>query len=228
MKNKLRFTERSQDDLTLVEAVSFSMKQGAVLQSAREAALYRAAYGSEGHELTRTWALYFKHGGEFYVAIDDTSDTSNIMLTRSREGYEVCKAKKLRKERKKKGRDWILGRTDGHVEHAILRAENDGRIHPVGFSQLELATSNEGASEFGSHPIVKSLLGDAAESYAAFLHNKGQERGLVNIPAAFYLERDLSPSNVMVMPVVLGVFNHFSMYGLLDEGVARGVYGKKR
>ncbi len=92
----VKFTESSREDLVWPRAVKFAAGHDAVLQSVREAAAFRIEADGEDEanqlQATRTGAIYFRDGGKFYAAFDDSpTSEQNIILSRTAEVYKKNK-----------------------------------------------------------------------------------------------------------------------------------------
>lgn len=147
------YTEKSSNGLVLPEMVEFSLANGSVLQSAREAVIYRMHTGKEDLRfgyLTRTAAIYYRRGGELFVAFDD-DPFDNILLTSAEEG-------------RKAGGGWLVDRS--RVQNAIIRAERVGRT-------IGVTSENERSDAMD---VARCLVGDKAEAYERFLQHCGFKR----------------------------------------------------
>jgi hypothetical protein len=160
----LLFSESSSERLTLPAAVKFNEEFGGSLQSAAKAVAFRIAANGQDHaneyQVTRTAAIYFKDGHQFYVAFDD-DPKENILLARAQEGYDSHNSKD----------NWLVPTSDTLVKAALKRAEKNNRIvlAPVTDS-LELRL-DDGAYE--RDPLVQGMIGKVAPFYAAWLQQQG-------------------------------------------------------
>ncbi|MBI4738364.1 hypothetical protein HY772_02170 [Candidatus Woesearchaeota archaeon] len=217
----VEFTESSKEVLTWPAAVKFAADQNSVLQSVREVGAFRIEAeekdDADRYQATRTCAVYFKDGSNFYVAFDDAPEASqNIILERVQEDYDAAF----------NGREWILPKTDRHIAQILKRAEKSDRVIPVVESLLELMTkASTCSSEFGSNDTVQALLGDVAEPYARMLHKRDYHKGLVYLLTLSILDKHVDAQSALVRPVGVGCVSFFSVVGvdLFDVGRARGV-----
>lgn len=169
------FTVSSPTYLALPAAVAFARKKGAVLESARESAAFRieadGQHDANLYRVTRTTVAYFKDGGTWQIAIDDSADLGqNILLARAEEGYQAH-----RNEDK-----WLVPKSDAYVRGLLDRAGKAGRIVPAQEGvPIELATlAASGPSLFGQHALMRAIFGDdIAEAHAGFLNQNGRNSG---------------------------------------------------
>ncbi|MFH1211360.1 MAG: hypothetical protein V1659_00340 [Candidatus Woesearchaeota archaeon] len=144
------YTDLSYKGLVFPEAVDFALSSGGVLESAREVAVYRMAKGASDliyYYSTRTAAIYFKEGNEYFVCFDD-DPLYNILLLRAEEG-------------KSAGDRWLVSRSDPLISGAISRAKSSGRVVRVTNGQ------ERGDAVF----VAKAIIGNKAEEYDTFLKN---------------------------------------------------------
>ncbi len=234
----VKFTESSKEDLVWPRAVKFAADNEAVLQSICEATAFRieanGEYEANQRQATRTSAIYFRDGGKFYVAFDDSpSREQNIILSRAVEGYK----------KNKRGREMLVSKKDEHISQMLERAEKYERVIEVVRSTLELATRTDffglfGISEFGKSKAAQALLGDIAEPYARMINDTATLRdkisvskGSIYLLSPKFLEEKLSHNDVAFVRTV-GLGGDF--YGIdyvdasekfIGSGRARGVYG---
>ena len=203
----VEFTEHSKEWLNWPDAVEFAFEQGngAILQSAREAAAFRieaeGKHDADLYQATRNVALYFKVGDKFYCAIDDVIDPEqNIVIASAEEGFKSH----LNEDK------YLLPVTDSLVKGVLSRAEKTGRIVEATESPLELKTKAvNGKSEFGQNDWNKAILLDMAEPYAGMLNKRGYEIGCVWSLTPDSLEKKgVDGKFVEVRPVGLGVSNY--------------------
>jgi hypothetical protein len=144
------YTEKSSENLIFPKMVEFTLANGSVLQSAREAVIYRMHVGKEDLNywyLTRTAAIYYRKDGELFVAFDDDS-FDNILLTSAEEG-------------RKASSNWLVDKS--RVQNAIIRAERTGRT-------IRVASDRERSDAMD---VAKCMVGDKAEAYEQFLRHCG-------------------------------------------------------
>jgi len=144
------YSEISDETLELPEALSFALSQGSVLQSAREAVIYRMHAGKDDFKygyLTRTVAIYFRSGDDFFVAFDDDA-FENILLLPSRA------------EEGRRARDyWFVDVNDPLISRAIYRAKNNNRVIQV--------TDEDTRSD--NIKVSECMIGDKTNEYADFM-----------------------------------------------------------
>lgn len=220
------FSQGSDDYLIWPKAVAFARESldGAVLQSAREAAGWRiAAHDAEStdkYQATRTAAVYHKIDGQWYIVFDDIANPEqNIILARAQELYDA---------HSNKGK-WILPKDDPHIKGILERAGTDRRalVHEKQLVRLSTAQDN-GQSTFGQYAANKAVLQDVAEPFAQYLNNRDYDAGKFRAWSAQDLERwGLKDDEVEVRGVSLGgdgyvngvfAYDRFHIYG----GCARG------
>jgi len=200
----VEFTEHSKEWLDWLEAVRFASAQGdgAILQSAREAAAFRieaeGEHDADLYQATRTVVLGIKVGNDFYQAIDDIADPEqNIAIARAQEGYA---------SHSNDGK-YLLPVTDSLVKGVLSRAEKTGRIVRATESPLELKTKEvKKKSEFGQNDWNRAILLDMAEPYAGMLNKRGYETGRVwSLTPKSLEEIGVDGNSVEVRLVGLGV-----------------------
>ncbi len=220
------FTESSDNNLILPDAVAYAKERDALLQSVRDAAAFRVEaqgeHNSNRYQATRTASAYVKLDGTWYVAFDDAPDAArNIILGRAQEGYDSHRQHNT----------WALPKNDEYVKGMLSRAERGARIVEVAESLLELATKSvNGKSEFGSHPSIQALLGDVSEDYAAFLNEQNHARVFVYVLTPKTLEDLGIGDRTEIRAAGLGVVD-FDYLGSVSAGqrfdyvggLARGV-----
>lgn len=224
----VEFTEPSREYLVWPKAVEFAAGQGkdSILASVFERGAFRVEaegkHDADLYQATRTVALYFKVGGKFYAAIDDTVDPEqNIVISRAQPGF---------KSHSQNGK-YLLPISDALVKGALLRAEKSGRIVEANAeSPLELKTKQvDGRSDFGQNDWNKAILLDVAEPYAQMLSQRGYDIGRVWSLTSGTLENiGVDGSFVEVRPVGLGynfnVIDYVYANDLFDDnGRACGV-----
>jgi len=149
------YTQMSDETLVLPAAVDFSLSQGSVLQSAREAVQFRMETGKSDlnyYYSTRTVAIYFKEDGKYFVAFDD-NPFENILLSRAQEGCESHRSKD----------SWVVSTNDPLVRSAILRAKKSNRV-------IEVASSSERSDALAASTCI---IGDISEKYNKWLQKQG-------------------------------------------------------
>ena len=182
-------TPSSPSKLCLADAVRYTSNKSTILQSAREAAALRVLTLNNGFDYsgedqaTRTAILYFKVGDKYFFAIDDEPDETNIVLSRTQEGFDFCDVKGV----------WFLPIGDGHVKKILKRAESRERLGEIripniesnslyitGFARtslqpnyvdLSLKADNSGRCSFTMDSLIQSALGDYTEHYADLLRS---------------------------------------------------------
>jgi len=197
------YSEMSDEALQLPEALSFALSQGSVLQSAREAVIYRMNAGKDDFNYyysTRTAAIYFRQGDALFVAFDDDA-FENILLLKAEEGKQA-------------GGDWLVDVNNPLISRAIYRAKNNNRIIQV---------TNENTRS-DSIKVSECIIGDKTKEYADFV-KKHLSREL----KSYVLDNSdcskVSSSKVLCRLVGLrGVYGNLNAYVRCDdEGRARGV-----
>jgi hypothetical protein len=166
----LTFSESSQKLLRLPDAVDFCKKKGGVLQSAREAVAMRIAMNGEDfaneYQMTRTAAIYFKQGNDFFVAFND-DPVENILLTQSAKEDEIhLNFNPLVQKR-------------GLLKAMIDRAEKNDHVVPAN-GDLELRLDGM----YEKNKAVQAILGDIAPLYSAWLQQYGIKNGYVRTLSA--------------------------------------------
>ncbi len=200
------YTEKSSEDLVLPKANSYCLSQGSVLQSAREAIVYRMHEGKDDlnyYYNTRTVVIYFKENNELFVAFDD-DPINNILLSRAQEGYDASN-------------NWLVNTNDPLIENAIKRAKEHQRI-------IKVTTQN---SRDDSLAVAKCIIGDKTEKYDAFL-KKHLNRNLKSYVLDISDCKNVTNSQVLLRLVGVGGDNYgddiLSANNLCDvNGRARGV-----
>ncbi|MBR9693162.1 hypothetical protein GOV07_04520 [Candidatus Woesearchaeota archaeon] len=147
------YTEKSSQNLVFPKMVDFALANGGVLQSAREAVIYRMHKGKDDFSywyLTRTAAIYYRKNGSLLVAFDD-DPFDNILLSATDEGRAA-------------GRNWVVDVS--RVSKAIERAEKTGRTISV--------TAESGRSD--AMDVARCMIGDKSRLYEHFLQKHGYER----------------------------------------------------
>ncbi len=142
------FSEMSDEDLDLPEALSFALSQGSVFQSAREAVIYRMNAGKDDFNYyynTRTVAIYFKSSDGLFVAFDDDA-FENILLSRAEEGRQA-------------GDSWLVDVNDPLISRAIFRARNSNRV-------IQVTDEN---TRSDSIKVSECIIGDKTKEYADFV-----------------------------------------------------------
>jgi hypothetical protein len=158
------YTEKSDENLEMPDAVSFALSQGSVLQSAREAVIKRMSIGKDDFNYyynTRTVAIYFKQGDGLFVAFDD-DPFDNILVSYRKD--ENGKDKNLFvEEGRKAGNEWLIEPEDSQawniIQNAIKRAKNNNRIIQV---------TNEN-TKTDSIKVAECIIGDKTEKYTKFI-----------------------------------------------------------
>ncbi|MFH1173503.1 MAG: hypothetical protein V1725_00025 [archaeon] len=142
------YTEISSKNIAMPDCVKFTFENGGVLQSAREAVNYRMMKGKGDFDYyynTRTVAIYFTDGKEYFVAFDD-DPIENILLLRTKEGYDA-------------GNKWVVDANTSMIRNAIARAKQTGRI-------IKVTDQNERTDVLD---VAKCILGNKAQAYADFM-----------------------------------------------------------
>jgi len=190
----LEFTESSEDNLDISDAVKFAEREKSILQSLPEAAAFRieadGKYDANRWQVTRSTPVYFKADGKIYVAVDHSPDSKkNIVLARAQEGYNVNKA----------GRECILDKKDKHIARILKEAEKNGNIAEIVNDELELSTQlKNGKSEFGQNKTAQMLLGNVSEPYAKWLKKQGYQNGFIYLANVSKLDNLLTANNTVV------------------------------
>jgi|GEM_PF-5174450 len=196
------YSEKSDEAIVFPEIVSFALSQGGVVQSAREAVVFRLATGKDDlnyYYLTRTAAIYYRKNGQLFVAFDD-DPFDNILLTATQEGRDA-------------GSKWLVD--SNRVAGAIARAEKAGRV-------IGVTSENERADplEFG-----RCIIGDKTEQYDQFLqrHLSRKLRGYaVNNSGC----SGVSENRALIRCLWVGLIGDYDLdafNGLSYGGRARGV-----
>ena len=149
------YTGRSGECLVFPKAVFFALHNGGVLQSAREAVLYRMLVGKgdlQYYYLTRTACIYFKEHGAYFVAFDDDPE-QNILLSRAQEGFDSHS----------RNNSWVVSVQDPLIKNAIFRAKRDGRVVAV----------NDVLERKDALVVSCCILGDVAKEYDVWLKKQG-------------------------------------------------------
>ncbi len=153
------YTEKSTENIFLPQANSYCLSQGSVLQSAREAIVYRMHQGKDDlnyYYHTRTVVIYFKENNELFAAFDD-DPINNILLSCVPEDYNAVG-------------QLLIDINNLLIENAIKRAKEHKRIIKV--------TLRNGVSGFDDgfdvsrddgFEVAKCIIGDTTKQYAAFL-----------------------------------------------------------
>jgi hypothetical protein len=206
----LIFTASSNEKLSWPQAVSFCAERNSMLQSLPEAACFRCHADGADHsneqQVTRTAAVYFYKNGRRYIAFDDIADPKkNIILARAECGFRSCR----------RDGTWLLSMNDKHVKQILARADRDGRI-------VELTHRHYAPMfyVFGAR-MAKAILGDMADTYAAFLRRKGFAKIHISCQDSTLENRaHIRPLNLLAANYSygIGVF-----YMQLDNCHARGV-----
>jgi hypothetical protein len=165
------FSESSPGPLNLPESVAYATAHNGVLQSGGMAWAVRVSandrFDSDKYQSTRTAVLGVQIDGNYYLAIDDSSDpATNILLARPQEGYNA---------HSNIGK-WLLPKNDPIIKRMLDRAANTGRVLPAPPKEIVLPTTPgaDGRSVYGSNAYTPALLGeDLAASVATYLNSKG-------------------------------------------------------
>ena len=138
----------SSENIIFLDAVEYALNHGGVLQSAREAVTYRLHAGKNDlnyYYFTRTVAIYFKEGSDYFVAFDD-DPFENILISNAQQGYELDAL-------------WYISLNNQSIANAIKRARSVGRIVPI--------TDNNEQKD--PSIISKYIIGDKAKDYDSFI-----------------------------------------------------------
>ena len=176
--------------ITWPEVAAAFKPQGAILQSAQEAAAFEIAVGGRidylhERQLTRTTALYFRKGSKYFVAFDDIPDESkNIALS---VGFSYFKKSRTESGEYRPAEQIIcLPLSDKSVQEAIERAEHDSRLielptglkngMPQGVQRIFLKQ----IQDIVNNPFLNAVFGRVREEYVEYIKR-------------FYRPKDYSP-----------------------------------
>jgi hypothetical protein len=214
---RLRFTESSNERLTLPASVAYANVRGAVLQSAREAWAFRISSNgtleSNEYQSTRTAALGVKLNGKHYIAIDDSCDPAqNILLARPQEGLDAHAME---------GK-WLVPKNDPIIKGMLERAQDAQRVFPALEQTLKLSTTGT-PSAYGTDASTQAIHGkDLAQTVATYLRDRRHGNGYVwTLSPAILATLGVDDDHVEVRRVGVGD-------GGLGAGVRCGSGGRAR
>lgn len=229
------FTESTRRDVDWYDAVRLVAEQGGILQSAREAVVFRMnARGDDesfSEQLTRTTVAYFIENGKAYFAVDDSPGPDNVVISYLNEKRNISK----------KNVDIISSKSDKLIKKLLKRAEKSDRLMDLPEEKnIELMITE--AKDSSQNKILRSFLMDTLENYSDFLTRQADkgERYFFNKFFVYLLDRDyvekkIKRDSVIIQPIGIGGEDYSTgMFHLSDiagkrfneTGYARGILKK--
>ncbi len=221
-----QFSPSSQTGVDVLRALVYARAQGMSLQSANIAIIVRDLFyeknkqdnqgldNSDLYQITRTIALSYKKDGKIITGFTELENDNETLKFLS----EVCNDKPATEE-------LLLPASNPYVAALIAHM----RVVPALDNQiLTLSTKQKnGVSEYGSHPYVRAMIGDAAERNAAYLSKLGMKTGTVRDKTQSELEL-LQEGQVLLRAVTIGGGEYFKQSELFAIDSLTSRYGKAR
>ena len=223
------------------QAAISTREEGSTLQSAKEAVVFRIAANetpeltqdSNYQQFTRTYAVYFQHNGQWYIAIDDHPNDGNVLFGTA----DIVNSLSIEQKVKTYGFQFFP-RDDKYVKRAIEKAYGthrlirlDGKYSEGEFSRHAYGVYVKDARgltyeiPFAEDQLVQAILGrEAASLYADFKKNSGNVDHYMGRIILLSIDswRDKIRDQALVTPISLGSFDHKFGSFLPDADISTG------